>query len=199
MQTIIDQIAEFLCSGVVDILEQKVVIKLKENECDCSAVTDIKNMFVALKFPFKDYMTEHLRIEHFKASKYYIPPESCTISEDRLKTFYTKEGPVTKFVKVTGQFVPLRKVLTKLFELPGSFSETMAHIDTLKKQDNSNFVSNLIQCSVWQRKGFTSSDFFIPLNFYFDEFEPNATLGGHSENSGGGYVHIPVLPTSCLA
>lgn len=92
---------------------------------------------------------------------------------------------VTKRVKLTGQFVPLRLALKIFFELPGALAETLKYVQSLKNSAD-NCLSNVIQGSLWQRKLtlFEDDDIVLPLILYYDEVECNAALGPHSEKLG---------------
>lgn len=52
---------------------------------------------------------------------------------------------------------------------------------------------------MWQRKlsRFKDTDIVIPLNYYYDEVEPNSALGPHCESLGCSYVQVATLPPEC--
>jgi len=52
---------------------------------------------------------------------------------------------------VTGQFIPLRQVLQKFFELPDVFNVMEASVKELESDDD-GMLRSFIQSDVWKRK-----------------------------------------------
>lgn len=200
VQSLIDDINFFLTGGFIEILESKVVSALKSFHSSESSLNDITEMFKCMKNPFEGLDSDYKRMEYFQSNKFYVPPVPYTICESRPKQFRTKDGVKIKQVKTTGQFVPFRKVLTNLFELPGSLSATLKFVEFLTTTCPNDIICNTIQGDIWRRKisyYFNPSDIVFPIDFYFDDVEPNAALGPHSEKLGAGYIMLPVLPPAC--
>ncbi|KAJ1526452.1 hypothetical protein ONE63_009586 [Megalurothrips usitatus] len=207
VQSVLDDYSEFLAGGFIDVIQAKLKTFFsgvrkrlhvdKSADCSNEAGDEILHMLEALKCPFEGFSTDYRRMKYFESNCYYVAPESFIISEHHPKLFNTNNGPLIKLVKTTGQFVKLRHLFQNLFELPGAFSETMKFIDSLKA--DKGFVSNFVQCQMWQKKlsYFNESDIVIPVDFYYDELEANSDLGPHSEKLGAGYVGLPTLPPFC--
>lgn len=198
VQTFIYDVGNFLTDGFIDILKDKVIHYLKSSDALQSCIDEVSEMFNVLSDPFNGLDTDYKRMKSFTVNDHYIPPVTFTISESCFKSFKTSSGPIVKRVKTTGQFIPLRQVLKKFFELPGALSETLKYVESLKSS-NSQVISNVIQGQLWLSKisKFSSTDIVFPLTCYYDELESNAALGPHSEKLGAGYIYIPVLPPAC--
>lgn len=93
------------------------------------------------------------------------------------------------------QFIPLRKVFQKIFEIPNLFDETLRYYQSLRS--NNNIIENFVQGSLWEE---ISSHFIgkivYPIFLFFDDYENNNVLGSHRGLSkcGAVYVTIPCLP-----
>lgn len=198
VQSFVDDVDTFLTGGFVQILKDKVIQHLTSAKSPQSSIDEVSDMFDTLDEPFRGLDTDYLRMKFFTEGNHYIPPEPYTINNVCFKIFKTRAGPVTKRVKTTGQFIPLRCVFKAFFELPGAVSETLKYVQLLKSS-NVNVISNVIQGHLWQCRTshFSNTDIVIPITFYYDEVESNAALGAHSEKLGAGYIYIPVLPPSC--
>lgn len=199
VQTLIDDFELFLNGGFVEVLEAKVLKALVASSVLPSTTEDIKNIFNCIKNPFKGLHSDYMRMEYFKANSFYVAPVTYIISQCRPKTFNTAEGVIVKHVKTTGQFVPFRHVLKNLFELPGALSSTLKYVEYLKNAINDAVISNVIQGHRWKTivSKFQDTDIVLPVDFYYDDVEPNAALGAHSEKLGAGYIMLPALPPAC--
>ncbi|KAK3907374.1 Zinc finger protein C25B8.19c [Frankliniella fusca] len=198
VQTLIEDFDLFLSGGFLEILESKVMNALTAANVAPSCIAEIQNIFNYVKDPFKGLKTDHKRMKHFKSNDYYVPPITFTISESRPKLFHTKEGSIIKQVKTTGQFVPFRYVLKNLFELPFALSSTLNYVNFLKSVP-ANVIRNVVQGKLWKSKvaHFNDTDKVFQADFYYDDVEPNADLGPHSEKLGAGYLLLPALPPAC--
>ncbi|XP_034253504.1 uncharacterized protein LOC117652584 [Thrips palmi] len=155
---------------------------------------EIQEMFELVMNPFAHLATEYKRFAYFEKSGDFIKPVPYDISFQEKRT--KKKSVVNLEMKpVQGQFIPLELVLKLFFELPFALSDTLAYMKSLEQE--SDLISYFTQCAVWQRKRakFDQSDIVIPVNFYYDEYEPNSALGAHLDPLGCSYVHIPCLPT----
>ena len=111
--------------------------------------------------------------------------------EERVKTL---DGVSLAMKDVTAHFIYLRKLFTKLFELPNVLSDTLSYMRSIESE--SDWLCNFVHGEVWKRKRprFRDDDIVIPLNAYYDEFQPKAELGPHPELLGCTYVSVPVIP-----
>jgi len=147
-----------------------------------------------------------------KENESLIPPQQTAESDEDCDDLFDnfeekseniKEGPpVMVKINVTIEFIELREVLTKFFELPGVFQETMDYIDFLE-HDEDDIVSNFIQGDFWRNlKSLQPDDkVILPLMIYFDDYEVNNPLGGHTgiHKCGAVYALIPCLPPAYIS
>lgn len=138
--------------------------------------------------------SEWLCLREFGRHKTYIPPVSFLIGE-RQEVIPKKGIQVLKMVSVTAEFIPIRLVLQRFFEIPGMFTETIGYMNSLMN-DNA-LISNFIQGSLWKETILNfSGKIVLPLFLYFDDYENNNPLGSHKGISkcGAVYLSIPCLP-----
>ena len=138
--------------------------------------------------------TEHKRLSNFRNLGTYIDPVTYHIGErEEYRNINSTQTLV--HVPLNSQFIPLRLVLTKSFEIPGLYYETMNYIQTLTTNDQ--IISNLIQASYWKEQLSTfEGKTVFPLIMYFDDYENNNPLGSHKGlcKTGAVYISIPALP-----
>lgn len=98
-------------------------------------------------------------------------------------------------VKITAEFIPLRLLLKKFFELPNLLSDTFSHVNSLLSV--SHIVSNFVQGNYWREfLHHCTKTPVSPIFIYFDEFEVNNPLGSHAGfgKIGAVYPSVPCLP-----
>lgn len=97
-------------------------------------------MFAKFQKPFDGFRTESQCLEYMKTNCTYIPPQEVLIPVSDAETqSNAKEG--NKVVSL--QVIPLHKVLTKFFELPGVYEKTTNYMREL--QTNRGVLRNVIQ------------------------------------------------------
>ena len=123
----------------------------------------------------------------------FILPETYTIGERRdYRKHNDKQSLV--HVPVCVQFIPIRKVLQKFFELPDVLDKTIQYVQSLL--ENSKFITNIIQGTLLKNTVFLEPNrITLPLLIYFDDYENNNHLGLHKgiNKCGAVYVAIPCL------
>jgi len=193
--SIIQDFSSFFTSGIIDKLKKLVLQLLEDSSVSEVEKTKIRGVFNVLSNPFKHIETDFLRKRHFQKSGCYVPPQSYVI-HSRIQRVKTPDGMKLQMRDVTGQFISVREVLKKLFELPDVFETVFAYTTSLKEEKT---FSNFMQSECFKRKLalYPAGTLVLPLNFYEDDFEPNAALGTHSEKLGAGYVGLPFLPPHC--
>ncbi|XP_011858483.1 PREDICTED: uncharacterized protein LOC105556038 [Vollenhovia emeryi] len=197
VESIIENICSFLSGSFLNILEQKVLNTLSTCHAKAEDINSIQDMFKSLSNPFHHLSTEYKRIKYFKSTGAYIPPETYYI-DSCIEKKNTKNGVKLQMKPVTAQYISLRKVLKKFFELPDAFNSTIQYMQQL--QTEPNMIYNFIQCERWRSvttKYFKQSDIVFPLLIYYDDWEPNNPLGPHLEKIGAVYVTVPCLPPEC--
>lgn len=194
IQELIDFVSEFLSGGFVTILKNFVIDILKMYATEEKHITDVENMFQMLLNPFADYKTEYLRMKMFETSTFFIKPIQYKIGE-RQKPSSSSDEVVTNFVDVTGQFVPLHKVFTKIFEIPNVYDDIQLYIQQLQDE---KLISNIYQSPHFQKiiEKFNNTSLVLPLVMYFDDYECGNALGSHAgiHKLGAVYVSIPTFP-----
>lgn len=97
-------------------------------------------------------------------------------------------------IRTTAEFIPLRNVFRKFFELPNILDESLTFMNAL---ENQKLIINFIQGSFWkERKTLLAPKIVLPLFLHFDDYETNNPLGSHAGVSKccAVYVSIPGLP-----
>lgn len=96
--------------------------------------------------------------------------------------------------EVFAQFIPIREVLKKFFEMPNIYKETIAYLKSLEDDD---IISNFVQASLWKKWSHDFGDqVVLPIHLFFDDYETNNPLGSHKGISkcGAVYLILPCLP-----
>ena len=121
----------------------------------------------------------------------FILPETYTIGERRdYRKHNDKQSLV--HVPVCVQFIPIRKVLQKFFELPDVLDKTIQYVQSLL--ENSKFITNIIQGTLLKNTVFLEPNrITLPLLIYFDDYENNNPLGSHKGINKCGAVHVAIL------
>lgn len=195
---IIKDITSFFSDTFAAVNWCKIVKTLKLAHVESKIISTLENVFTFLNNPFSKLSTEYLRTKYFQSTGDYIPPETYVI-DSRVEREVTRGTVKGKMRNVTGQFVPLRKVLKNFFELPDALPSTLKYMENLEST-SSVFITNIIQCQKWQTIKthlYNSNDKVIPLIIYYDDWEPNNALGPHSEKIGCVYANLPSLPEEC--
>ena len=143
--------------------------------------------------------SEYKLKNYFVKNKSFIEPQSITVGEreDYKKAKGKNDGPpVQKKIPVQIEFVPLREILKKFFEIPNVFKNTMDYIASIEK--NEIIITNFVQGNFWRnlKSTFDPTKIILPLFVYNDDYETNDPLGsraGFNKNSAV-YASIPCLP-----
>lgn len=195
VQNLVEDVTQFINGKAINILRETVLNNLKSEE---SIGTKIQAMFNSLKTPFLKLDSEYLRMKHFSSSGNLIQPLQYKIGER--EEFREENGKqISVMVPVFAQYISLREIFQKFFELPGMYNDVIKYIRDLKS--NSEIISNLIQADYWKEKcSLFENETRIPLIVYFDDYETNNVIGSHSGvggKCGAVYVYSPCLPIDC--
>jgi hypothetical protein len=199
IQSIVCDTSEFLASGFVNILKDKVLRVLPQGPEHHVAVSEIEQMFTTLENPFQGLETEYCRMKYFESNSFFVAPQSYVIGE-RVVQETILDNIVLTTKTVTGQFIPLRKTLKCFFELPEVLNKTLQHYDMEFNSRAGNVISNFVQGELWQNVLLTTpapnDSIKFPLFIYFDDFEISNALGAAAgkHKLGGLYCNIPVIP-----
>lgn len=161
---------------------------------DSISVTEIDSIFKKKLEPFDALSTESRRFSTYKKLGTFIPPQSYALGNQKVPV--EKEGKMELVDKViVSQFIPIREVFKKFFEMPNVLESTLQYLKNAEK--HSTIVKNIVQGSLWKEKSKIYDDkIVLPLVMFFDDYENNNPLGSHKGVSkcGACYLNIPVLP-----
>ncbi|XP_018322739.1 uncharacterized protein LOC108735320 [Agrilus planipennis] len=181
----------------VNSLKQDILEKLTHHNLPCNILSDITTIFnnVASTRLSSKLSSEYKCIKFFKEGGLYIEPISVVIGS-RQKIVKKNNLTTTSYVNATATFIPIRKILQKIFEVLNVFTATLEYINYLRNEKN--IISNFIQANLWKTKSksFHPDQLVLPLFLYYDDFECGNPLGSHSgiNKIGGVYYCIPCLP-----
>ncbi|CAD6210001.1 GSCOCG00010863001-RA-CDS [Cotesia congregata] len=182
-----------------DIFLQNSLQNLKNNVLQATSLDDkkimekIEEVFKQSKSSFEEIKTEQLCLRKFKECNTFIEPIAYCFGE-REKFVHEENHQVLKLILVTAQFILIRHVFQKLFEIPGLLDATMEYVNSLLI--DGTFISNFIQSNLWRELSSKFKDNIVfPVFLYFDDYENNP-LGSHRGISkcGAVYLKIPCLP-----
>lgn len=180
---LVENIISNLKTELLKVVQKNSEVLLTTNKINetCSKYTNL----------FKNLKTEHSCLVAFEKSGTYIRPESYLLGER--KNVITQKGQrVLKMVPVTAQFVPIRYVLQKFFEIPGGFNETLDYIKELQR--DKDILSNFIQGRLWMSLLTDINDkLILPIIIYFDDYECNNPFGSHKGISKCGAIYA-IIP-----
>ncbi|XP_044011924.1 uncharacterized protein LOC122854951 isoform X1 [Aphidius gifuensis] len=172
--------------------------KIKKNIIDKLSIDSeksaISKIFENCTNEFNEFKTEHKAFKRFKELGTYIPPVSYLIG-NRQEYYQKQSNQILKMIQVTVEFIPLRDVFKKFFELPHVYNDMINYIQVLK--DSPTINSNFIQGNLWQKiVSHDENKLILPLFFYYDDYENDNPLGSHRGVSkcGAIYVSLPCLP-----
>ncbi|XP_043481648.1 uncharacterized protein LOC122510809 [Leptopilina heterotoma] len=199
IQDVIDYMKEYSSSGFLEDLKSRVDNMLRDTNQREEDVRELNQMFSVLQNPFSKLETEYLRMNALEDHDCYIRPVSYIIGPGEKIKNINGQAVVTPF-DLTGQHIPMQRVLKSFFELPGVLDETLNYIDSLK---NSRKFTNIIQSPLWreiEETHFQGKTVF-PLFLYFDDAEPDNQTGSHSgdHSIGAVYYEIPCIPQHLLS
>lgn len=131
----------------------------------------------------------------------YIEPQSIYVVDDDCRTRLRVVGrdapakPIDQHVVA----VPMRKVLQKLFEIPGFLRTALEWGETCRESEE---VNSFIEAETWlkqsrEREHGGDGSYFFALHLYYDDFETgDPLLGSHAgqHKLGGVYYSLPFLP-----
>lgn len=130
-------------------MQNEVCSRLTHLGANESYLAEIKKVFSDFPKPFENMNTEKLCFSKFTNCETFIIPQDFIIGE-RKEYSSRPTGSTSKYVPVVAQFIPVSRVLTKFFEMPGIFEKTVQYVNSLNSQ--TKIVSNIIQCPLWKNK-----------------------------------------------
>lgn len=150
-------------------------------------------IFDSCQDPFEDMDTEKKRLSIYEDLKMYTEPEMYVMKNEFVAKFRGNDKCVFK-KDVSIVHFDLQKSVTNLLEISGLFEATIANMKNLECEKH--VMSNFVQGKLWKdlMNKFNKKDGIpMPLNIFFDDFEPGNALGSHSgaNQIGAVYASIP--------
>lgn len=182
IQNIIEEIDFFFLKSIKFLLEQI------DTDQSIQSVCDNLNIFCKI---FENLKTEHLRFSLLRNSGNLIMPIEYAVGQ-RLQA--DVNGILIPKI-ITSQFIPLRNVLKKFFEISNVFEQCVKFVNEIYSENT--VFSNIIQGELWKEKiSKYQNNLVFPLILYYDDVELGNPLGSHSSvhKIGVIYASIPVLP-----
>lgn len=192
VQTIIDTTHMFLKDVLFSHLKPNVLNILRNAED--TTLYKIEQIFNLFENPFESLDSEFKRFKYFKENGTLIEPESYVIGQQTIGKKIDSNYVIVP-TNVTGQYIPVKSVLSKLFALPDFLQEILNYMQSLSME--SNGISNIIQAESFKKlQEKYPNRIIIPLIFYYDEFEVNDPLGSQTgtHKIGSVYYSLPCIP-----
>ena len=179
------------------LLKNSVITRLHSLNDSPDEIRKFSSMFDSMSQPFKNFKSQYLQLNSVQSERTFIDSVQYKIGERQDSVEDPSDGTVHgKPVSLTAEFIPLRKVLQRFFELPNILEETLKYVSTLMKQET--VISNFVQGEFWREfiENYIGPTPILPLFLYFDEFEVNNPLGSHAGfgKVGAIYASLPCLP-----
>lgn len=188
IQDIIDLQINFLQCESLHML-QKYVINLITKDSDKYAVNA---MFDHIQGMFNPWKSEYRRLELFTEAGVYIKPQPFVIGHGLVAD---KDG-ILDPTNFCGQYVPMGQTLKSYLEIPGVLQIILDYMNKLEN-DNSTFIENIIQGSLWREKikPLFPNKTVLPIEVYADDYDSK----GISPKAGvnklyGVYFRLPCIP-----
>lgn len=151
----------------------------------------IESILDTIKSSVINFSSEHRRNKYYKDIGTFIFPKQYPLA---LGNVEFSRG-LRKQVIGTGQFIPIRHVLTKFLSIPGVYSSIDKYVNDCNQFSS---VHNIIRSPTWLEISQTENvnENIYPLLLYYDEFETGNPLSSHAgiHKLGAVYVSIACLP-----
>lgn len=160
----------------------------------------MKRLFTLLKQPSM-FESEFMFRKNLQSQGILIETKKITIDSKSEHKFVGGKLKVVRDDRKIELF-DIKQLLEKFLNIDKVMSELMSHLDDLQ-HGNSEVISNVIQTAYWYNiaKSNDPNVLYLPINIYFDDFEPLNALGSHSGayKIGAVYFQIPCLPECALS
>lgn len=181
----VHDVTSHLQGPLVNTLFETLLSRLSQLGESEANLRSYREMLTVVQTPFRSIESEHLLLQYLeKDLGLYIPPEEIII--DKQNVTAVKGEKVKK--DVSFQFIPLRKVFKKFFEIPNVLKSTQAHIEELEANDT--ILANVVQTEMWkEKKASFGNRLVLPLELYQDEYQTNNPLGSHKSKGKVGAIY----------
>lgn len=142
---IAEEFTTFYKTIVDEFIHKRILENYKELNANEKMTSELEFTFSSINDVLESISTRSKRFNHFKEAGTLVMPEPQVIGcmEDVKRT---GSIPRNRHITCYAQFVPIRKVLKKFFDMPGVYQRTMEYVDSLKNADIDEVgISNYIQ------------------------------------------------------
>lgn len=176
---------------------------LSMQKCVSALDTENFNEFSEFFADPSSIQSEYRLTKALKKAGVYISSSDHILSCTNELKFVNGVPKLHKDLRIVKVF-NLTDFLEKLLNLPG----IMYEIDTFVKSKQNckdGSISNTVQSPLWRKlvsvEEKCDSILYLPLNVYFDDFEPQNVIGSHSGayKIGATYTSIPCLPNNIIS
>ena len=147
-QMILEDTREFL-DEVLALVKPAILIAFNNKEDDNGFSHNLNLITQAVMLPFDTVRTEYKRLKVFMDAGHLINHQSFTVG-DVVQNKRMDGRIIKQILKVTPQFIPLRKTLQTFFCLTHVYESFMQYVEKLEK--DKHVLSNFIQGEYWQSK-----------------------------------------------
>jgi len=155
----------------------------------------INTTFQGFESRFSNLNTEYKRIKYYTDCGSYISPTEIIIGQ-RLNENRNNNTFSIIPTHCTEQFIPMRDVLKKFFQLKDILKNSIDYVNETKSCDA--VLMNFTQGSVWKNKmkDYGKNQIVFPIFLFFDDYEVGNPLGSHSgtHKLGAVYFTFPCIP-----
>lgn len=177
----------------------KAFLSLKKLENQLVGETKILNDFYDFFLDPSSVQSEFKLKNALINAGVYISSKDYTISSTNVLTFLNGVPKLREEKKIVKMF-DIPRILEKFFNLPNIMSEIYNFVTGLQSCHDGS-ISNIVQSPLWKKllsleKSDDPSVLYLPINIFFDDFEPLNVVGSHSGayKIGGTYMGLPFLP-----
>ncbi|KAG4065943.1 hypothetical protein HA402_000002 [Bradysia odoriphaga] len=167
--------------------------------------TDNKNFEDFCEF-FSDpssVQSEYKLIKALTNAGMYIQSKEHILSHD-LDLKYVNSVPKLHTDKRVVRYFNATEILDKFLNLPGIMQRIVEYKSSNEFHKDES-ISNIMQSPLWRKllsvEKTNDSTLFLPLNLFFDDFEPQNVIGSHSGayKIGSSYMGLPFLPDDMVS
>lgn len=125
------------------------------------------------------------------------------ILSNKLSMKYVNTVPKLIRDKRVVKFFNVTEILDKFLNFPGIMKSIVDFVKSKECENES--ISNIIQSPLWRKllsvEDMNDSTLYLPLNLFFDDFEPQNVIGSHSGayKIGSSYMGLPCLPDDMVS
>lgn len=188
-----------LITDIVRSLQTKTMALLDRlGHSDQADVSTLNNHFERAAEPLMNLDSDYKQMKYFSETGFFIKPETQQFPGiSYVQRLDASTGSVKQIaVQDTFQYVPLKPLLKKILESPGTMEKVLAH-----KQNQEGALIDYIDGDLYKSSHLFSEEFSIPLVLYNDDCETVNPIGSKTaiHKLGLIYFQIRCLPPELLS